>query len=98
MLHQFILLGNEILFSIYNTLYFHRHFLFNFYFWVLYPVACIIKIVGNTVPATISIVVHFLLFLTPATCFGLYLTIHRRNIQIWILEIITYNGGEWSAS
>jgi hypothetical protein len=32
-----------------------------FYFWILHPVACIIRIVGNTVPATISVVVRFII-------------------------------------
>jgi hypothetical protein len=32
-----------------------------FYFWTLHHVACIIRIVGNTVPPTISIVVCFIM-------------------------------------
>jgi hypothetical protein len=34
---------------------------YEFYFWILHPVVCIIRIVGNTVPATISVVVCFII-------------------------------------
>jgi hypothetical protein len=59
----------------------------HFYFWILPSVACIIRIVGNTVPRNSFCNCSFLLFLTAATCFGLYLTIFRWNIQFWFLEI-----------
>jgi hypothetical protein len=36
------------------------HHLLVFYFWILHPVASKIRIVGNTVPATISIVIGFI--------------------------------------
>jgi hypothetical protein len=59
-------------------------------FWILHPVVSIMKTVGNnTVPRNRFYSCFFLLCLTAATCFGLYLTIFRRNIQFWILEIIT---------
>jgi hypothetical protein len=63
-------------------------FLTAFIFWILHPVACIIMIVGNTVHATIYVVVRFL-FLTAATCFGLYLTIFRRICHIQNIEYRT---------
>jgi hypothetical protein len=37
----------------------------NINFWILHPVACIIRIFGNAVPATISVVVRFYYFLLP---------------------------------
>jgi hypothetical protein len=33
----------------------------NFYFWILHPVACIIRIVGNTVPGTIPTAIRFII-------------------------------------
>jgi hypothetical protein len=34
----------------------------DFYFSILHPVACIIRIVGNTVSVAISVVVRFIIF------------------------------------
>jgi hypothetical protein len=42
------------------------------YVWILHPVACIIRIVGNTVPQNNFYSCSFLLFLTAATCFSLF--------------------------
>jgi hypothetical protein len=39
--------------------------------------------------ATISILFVLLVYLTAATCFGPYSVILSRNIQFWLLEIIT---------
>jgi protein-disulfide isomerase len=33
----------------------------DFYFWILHPVACVIRNVGNTVPTTICIAVCFII-------------------------------------
>jgi hypothetical protein len=60
---------------------------FSFYFWNLHPVVCTIRIDGNTVPCNNFYSSFY--YITAATCFGLYLTIFRRNIQFWLLEIIT---------
>jgi hypothetical protein len=46
----------------------------------------LVRIVGNTVPRNNFYSCSFLLFLTAATCFGLYLTIFRRNIQFRLLD------------